>query len=112
MENKKIKPVYEVIDDFIPDYTNDHIFKILSSNRFPWYISHKVSDGNDEYWNSQYFHFLYRNDSNHKSEYYSLVDSIITTFTDFNEMYDKAISNNSRNFSTDTNKTRDRSGSF
>ena len=77
MENKKIKPVYEVIDDFIPDYTNDHIFKVLSSNRFPWYISHKVSDGNDEYWNSQYFHFLYRNDSNHKSEYYSLVDSII-----------------------------------
>ena len=42
----------------------------------------------------------------------SLVDSIITTFTDFNEMYDKAISTNPRNFSSDTNQTRDRSGSF
>ena len=50
---------YEVIDDFIPDYTNDHIFKVLSGRSFPWYISEKVVDDGDEYWNSQYYHMLY-----------------------------------------------------
>ena len=77
MKNKKIKPVYEVIDDFVPDYTNDHIFKVISSKNFPWYISHKVVHGNDEHWNSQYYHMLYNNKAHYKSNYYSLVDTII-----------------------------------
>ena len=77
MENKKIKPVYEVIDDFVPDYTNDHIFKVLSGRGFPWYISEKVVDDSANYWNSQYYHMLYSNHTHHKSNYYSLIDSII-----------------------------------
>ena len=51
--------------------------KILSSNRFPWYISRKVVHGNNALWNSQYYHTLYRNENNYKSEYYSLVESIM-----------------------------------
>ena len=42
MENKKKKPAYEVIDDFVPDYTNHPIIKILSGKTLPWYLSIKV----------------------------------------------------------------------
>ena len=79
MKNKKTKPVYEVIDDFVPDYTNDHIFKILSSDRFPWFLSRKVNAEHDKLWNTQYHHTLYRATAKnfYKSDYYSLVDSIM-----------------------------------
>lgn len=77
MENKKKKPVYEVIDDFVPEYTNDHILKVISGNRFPWFLANKVSEQKDLHWNSQYIHMLYRHEGHRKSDYYSLVDTIL-----------------------------------
>ena len=68
---------YEVIDDFIPEHTNDYIFKVLSGKSFPWFISDKIIHGFDAHWNSQYYHMLYENRKHYKSDFYSLVDTII-----------------------------------
>ena len=72
-----IKPDYEIIDDFTQDYTNDHIYKVLSSNTFPWHLSRKVSSQKDELWNSQLFHMIYNHKSKYKSNYYSLIEPIL-----------------------------------
>tara|TARA_B100000214_G_scaffold131405_1_gene93445 strand:- start:949 stop:1494 length:546 start_codon:yes stop_codon:yes gene_type:complete len=77
MENKKKKPEYEVIDDFVPDYTNQPIIKILSGRTFPWYLGNKVFTKENEHWNSQHFHMLYSNKNHSKSNFYSLVQPII-----------------------------------
>ena len=77
MMNEIKKLEYEVIDDFVHNYTNEPIIKVLSGNTFPWYLSSKVFEKEDEHWNSQHFHMLYSNKTHKRSNFYSLVQPII-----------------------------------
>lgn len=72
-----IKSDYEIIDDFTQDYTNDHIYKVLSSRTFPWFLANKVKTKKDNLSNTQFFHMIYENDTHYKSDYYSLIEPII-----------------------------------
>jgi hypothetical protein len=74
-----IKPDYEIIDDFVPDYTNEHIDKVLSGIHFPWFLADKVKTKNieNELQNNQLFHLIYFYKDLYKSNYYSLIEPIL-----------------------------------
>jgi hypothetical protein len=71
-----LKPKYEVIDNFTEDYTNDHIHNIISSKTFPWYLSNKVGKSK-ELWDFQFYHMIYYYRDHYKSNYYSLIESLL-----------------------------------
>ena len=75
-----MKPVYEIIDNFLSKEDHYRIKKDLENRNFEWYFSPKSGhpEEHEELYNWQYFHTMYYHQGGYKSRLFPIVQPLIT----------------------------------
>lgn len=79
-KNKKMKPVYEIIDNFLSKEDHYSIKKNLENPNFEWYFSPKSGhpEEKEELENYQYYHPMYYHQGPYKSRHFAIVQPLVT----------------------------------